>query len=70
MAMIYKTFEAVLNPDGRVTLPPDELPEHPVRVMLTILDSGPEEALWEVGDYLDQLTDYEDRLARGEIQWR
>jgi hypothetical protein len=68
--MIYKTLETVLNPDGRVTLPPDALPEHPVRVMVTILDGGEEEALWEVGDYHDQLTDYEDRLARGEIQWR
>ena len=68
--MIYKTLEGVLSPDGRVTLPPDEMPEHPVRVMVTILDSGEEEALWEVGDYLDQLTNYEDRLARGEIQWR
>ncbi len=68
--MIYKTLEGVLNPDGRVTLPADELPEHPVRVMVTILESGGEEPLWEVGDYLDQLTDYEDRLARGEIQWR
>ncbi len=68
--MIYKTLEGVLSPDGRVTLPPDELPEHPVRVMVTILDNGKEQALWEVGDYLDQLTDYEDRLARGEIQWQ
>jgi len=69
MAMTYKTLEGVLNPDGRVTLPRDELPEHPVRVMVTILDGGEEEALWQMGDYLDQLTDYEDRLARGEIQW-
>jgi hypothetical protein len=70
MTMIYKTLEGVLNPDGRVTLPPEELPEHPVRVMVTILESGEEKALSELGDYLDQLTDYEDRLARGEIQWR
>lgn len=28
------------------------------------------EALSELGDYLDQLTDYEERLARGEIQWQ
>jgi hypothetical protein len=68
--MIYKTLEGVLNPDGRVTLPPEELPVHPVRVMVTILESGEEQALSELGDYLDQLTDYEDRLARGEIQWR
>jgi hypothetical protein len=70
MTMIFKTLEGVLNPDGRVTLPPEELPEHPVRVMVTILESGEEQALSELGDDLDQLTDYEDRLARGEIEWR
>ncbi len=32
---------------------------------------GDEEAtLSELGDYLDQLTNYEERLARGEIQWQ
>ena len=46
--MIYKTLEGVLNPDGRVILP-----EHSVRVMVTILESGEEAALSEVGDYLD-----------------
>jgi hypothetical protein len=66
--MVYKTFQGVLNPDGRLTLPAAELPEHPVRVMVTILEPSEEEALAEVGDYLDQLTDYEDRLERGEIQ--
>jgi hypothetical protein len=68
--MIYKTLEGVLNPDGRVVLPPDELPEHPVRVMVTILEGGEEAALADLGDYLDQLTDYEERLARGEVQWQ
>jgi hypothetical protein len=29
-----------------------------------------EAALSEPGDYLEQLTDYEERLARGEIRWR
>jgi hypothetical protein len=29
-----------------------------------------ETALSEPGDYLEQLTDYEERLARGEIRWR
>ena len=27
-------------------------------------------ALSELGDYLEQLTDYEERLARGEIHWQ
>jgi hypothetical protein len=68
--MIYRTLEGVLNPDGHMVLPPDELPEHPVRVMVTILESDEEDSLSEMGDYLDQLTDYEERLARGEIQWQ
>ena len=68
--MIHKTLEGVLNPDGRVTLPPEELPEHPVRVMVRILESVGKQGLSERGDDLDQLTDYEDRLARGEIQWQ
>jgi hypothetical protein len=68
MTMIPKTLEGVLNPDGRLTLSPAELPEHPARVLVTILDGGEEDALSELGDYLGQLTDYEDRLARGEIQ--
>ncbi len=42
----------------------------PCGVMVTILESGEEEALSELGDYLDRLTDYEERLARGEIQWQ
>ena len=70
MTMIPKTLEGVLNPDGRLTLPPDELPEHPVRVLVTILEGGEGDKLSELGDYLGQLIDYEDRLARGEIRWQ
>ena len=66
--MAYKTIEGVLHPDGKVILPQEELPDHPVRVIVTILED--EQALpIELDDYLEQLTDYEDRLARGEIQW-
>jgi hypothetical protein len=68
--MTYKTLEGVLHPDGRVALSPDELPDHPVRVMVTLLEDGEETALSAMGDYLDQLTDYEERLARGEVQWQ
>lgn len=68
--MTYKTLECVLQPDGKVTLPPDELPNHPVRVMVTILEEEDETLLSELGDYLEQLTDYEERLARGEVQWQ
>ena len=36
--MTYRTLEAVLHPDSHLTLPSDELPSHPVRVMVTILE--------------------------------
>jgi hypothetical protein len=68
--MIYKTVEGVLHPDGTITLPREELPNHDVNVMITILERGEEALLSEPGDYLNQLTDYEERLARGEIQWQ
>ena len=67
--MSYTTLEGVLHPDGRVLLPKADWPDHPVRVMVTILENGEEANLSEVGDYLEQLTDYEGRLARGEIKW-
>jgi hypothetical protein len=68
--MTYRTLEGVLHPDGKVTLSPAELPGHPVRVMVTILEPDEETALADMGDYLEKLTDYEERLARGEIQWQ
>jgi hypothetical protein len=68
--MIYKTVEGILHPDGRVSLPPEELPDHAVNVMITILESAEDSMLSEPGDYLTHLTDYEERLARGEIQWQ
>jgi hypothetical protein len=68
--MTYRTLEAVLHPDGKLTLTPAELPERPVRVMVTILEAEGETALSEPGDYLEQLTAYEEKLARGEIQWQ
>lgn len=68
--MRYKTVDAILNPDGSLSLPRKDLPERPVRVMIAILDAGPDGELSALGDYLEQLTDYEERLERGEIQWR
>jgi hypothetical protein len=50
----YRTLKGMLYPDGRVTLPPAELPDRPVRVMITILQAGDEEALSEPGDYLER----------------
>jgi hypothetical protein len=68
--MTYRTVQAVLHPDGRVTLPPAELPDHPVQVMITILEGDEDASLSEPGDYLERLTEYEERLARGEIRWQ
>lgn len=67
--MTYKTFEGTLNPDGTLILPPGELPRSPIRVMVTLLEDA-DASLSEPGDYLDQLTEYEERLARGDIQWQ
>ena len=68
--MTHKTVEAILQPDGHILLPREELPNQPVRVMVTFLDQENETGLSEPGDYLEQLTDYEERLARGEIKWQ
>ena len=68
--MIYRTFETTLGPDGRLDLSPQDLPEHPVRVMVTILEDGEGRKLSELGDYHERLIDYEERLTRGEIQWQ
>ena len=68
--MTYKTLEGVLHPDGKLALSAAELPDRPVRVMVTLLEDTEDAALAEPGDYLDRLTDYEERLARGEIRWQ
>ena len=68
--MSLKTLEGMLFPDGTVTLPAEELPTRPVRILVTLLEGGDEALLSELGDYEQQLADYEERLARGEIQWQ
>lgn len=68
--MTYKTVQGVLHPDGTLSLPHEELPNHDVPVMITILEQSEESLLSEPGDYLNQLTAYEERLARGDIQWQ
>ncbi len=68
--MTFKTVEGVLHPDGTLALPKGELPDHAVRVMVTLLETTDDAALAEVGDYSEQLRDYEERLARGEIRWQ
>ena len=68
--MTFRTVETVLQPDGRLSLPASELPARPVRVMVTVLEADEDARLAELGDYHTALTDYEERLARGEIQWQ
>ncbi len=68
--MVHSTIEGILQPNGHLELPQGKIPSHPVRVLVTILEESEAEALTNIGDYLDCLTDYEERLARGEIQWR
>lgn len=68
--MVSRTIEAVLHPDGRIALAAEALPDHPVRVAITFLEESGEAALSEENDYLEQLTEYEERLARGEIRWQ
>ncbi len=68
--MTYKTMETTLQPDGRVVLSREELPDHPLRVMITFLEADEAARLLEVGDYGEHLLDYEERLARGEIRWQ
>jgi beta-glucanase (GH16 family) len=68
--MTYKTLEGVLHPDGTLNLPAEERPDYPVRVLVTLLENDEDASLAELGDYLPQLTDYEERLARGEIRWQ
>ncbi len=67
--MAYRTVESILHPDSHLTLPPSELPRHPVRVMVTILEEDDEDTLADIGDYSESLADYEKLLAQGSIQW-
>ena len=68
--MTFKTLSGVLHPDGRVSLPTEEMPDHSVRVMVTLLEATEDHSLLELGDYSEKLAEYEERLARGEIQWQ
>lgn len=36
--MAYRTLETVLHPDSHLELPSAELPSHPIRVMVTMLE--------------------------------
>jgi hypothetical protein len=62
--------QGVLHPNGTLSLPAEDLPDHAVPVMVTIMESDEAESPVDPGDYLTTLTEYEERLARGEIQWQ
>ena len=71
---MYRTLRGILYPDGKVDLPEEKKTfDHPVEVMVTILGENFQketETLSTIGDYLKQLTSYEEKLAKGEIQWK
>jgi hypothetical protein len=68
--MTYKTVQGVLHPNGTLSLTADDMPDHSVPVMVAIMESDETESPVDLGDYLTTLTDYEERLARGEIKWQ
>lgn len=68
--MAHQTYDGTLHPDGTVVLDGGSLPQQPVRVLVTVLEPAEQERLTEVGDYLEQLVDYEDQLVQGKIQWQ
>lgn len=63
-----KTLTTILHPDGKVDLPAYQKPQHPIKVKLTFLEDGLDDA--ELGDYLAELENYEEKLARGDIRWK
>lgn len=67
--MTYRTLESVLHPDSHLTLPASELPNRPVRVMVTMMEPDESDLLADIGDYAETLSDYEELLVQGAIQW-
>ena len=67
--MAYRTLETVLHPDSHLALPTAELPQRPIRVMVTMLEDDDTDSLAEIGDYQETLEDYEELLAQGAIKW-
>jgi len=71
---MYRTLRGILYPNGKIELPEEkEVLDHPVKVMVTILGESFQketEVLSGMGDYLEQLTSYEEKLAKGDIRWK
>lgn len=68
--MACRTVPGILHPDGTLTLAEKGLPDHPVPVLVTILERDEAAALPGLGDYQPGLHDDEERLARGGIRWQ
>jgi len=69
---MLKTVKGIIRPNGKIDLDDFEIPQFPIRVIVTILDENlsKERKLSEVGDYLKQLENYEKALAKGQVQWK
>ena len=71
---MYRTLRGILYPDGKIELSEEKkVLDRPLEVMVTILGENFQEeteTLSGMGDYLKQLTSYEEKLAKGEIQWK
>lgn len=67
---MLKTVKGIIRPNGKIDLDDFEIPQFPIRVIVTILDEdlSKESKLSEVGDYLEQLENYEESLAKGQVQ--
>ena len=67
-----ETLEVILEPTGKIRLIGGKLPDHPVKAKVTIQEEITESVSEkeDVGDYLLQLENYEDLLAKGGIKWR
>jgi len=69
---MLRTFRGWIRKDGRVELEEDRIPDHDAPVLVTFLEDdfeGERARLTALGDYASDLSDYEDRLARGEVEW-
>lgn len=70
---MYKTLKGILYPEGRIEFLEEEKVNHPVEVMITLLDENLQEdlvILSSMGDYLKQIDSYENQLAQGKILWK
>ena len=69
---IVDSTKGIIRPNGKIDLDDFEIPQFPIRVIVTILDEdlSKESNLSEVGDYLEQLENYEEALAKGQVQWK